>query len=333
MAGNVRKLKHFALATALLANQGCAVRAEEGVTWQSVEEVVPPAEITDSNPRAGRLGPLRDQLEEKARLAAEDLGIEGVPYSAQIGPRGEYLLSAAMGPGGGVFFIAPFLGPYPGPSGHDPWVSVTVNDGVEVVAVCRIVVIRDPSTPYRAAKFEDFMNNWPDYECNEQEIDMEQRAQFDERLVKSGYSIFRETTMPDGGKAWLVELPDGDNSEFDVEKALDLVAGDRRIVSSMALFPFDRTMGVADLGDGTRLFFYDRPFERSPDPRVCIVQGIAWNEFASWRHSRGDSSLQQWCDDAMRAQTDLARERMRNSWEGEPGPVIRTTPLPSAIRD
>ncbi|MEE4539934.1 MAG: hypothetical protein V2J51_15760 [Erythrobacter sp.] len=281
----------------------------------------------------GRLKPLRDQLEENARIAAEDMGIEAVSYSAQIGPRGEYLLSAAMGPGGGVFFIAPFLGPYRGADGHDPWASVTMKGSAEVVAVCRIVVIRKPSIPLRVAKFEDFVADWPDHKCNQQQVDVEQRARFDEQLAKSGYSTFRETTTPDGGKAWLVELPDGDNSEFDVEKALDLVASDRRIVSSMPLFPFDHKMGVADLDDGTRLFFYDKTIERTYNPRVCVVQDIVWNEFATWRNTRGQGALWQWCDEALRAQTEMTRERIRKRWEGELGPVIQTTPIRSKSRD
>ena len=333
MARSFRKLTYLALASVVLASSGCAARADDGVTYESVDVGVPPAEIADPNPKMNRIGPLSDHLEDNARLAAEEIGIEAVSYSAQIGPRGDYLLSAAMGPGGGVFYIAPFLGPYPGPDGHDPWASVTMKGGAEVVAVCRIVVIRNPDTPLRAAKFEDFVVDWPDHECKEQQIDMEQRALFDERLAKTGYSVFRETTIPHEGRAWLVELPEGDNSEFDVEKALDLAAGDRRVVSSMALFLFQREMGVAHLDDGTRLFFYDKAIERTYNPRVCVVQGIEWREFATWTNLRGNGPLEQWCEEALRAQTEMTRERMRKSWEGKPGPLIRTTPLSSANRD
>lgn len=333
MGHSGRRLTQYALATAMLATAGCAAQADDGVTYESVDVVVPPAEVADPNPRMGRLKPLRDQLEENARIAAADLGIEAVSYSAQIGSRGEYLLSAAMGPSGGVFFIAPFLGPYPGSDGHDPWASVNATDGRDVVAVCRIIVIRNPDTPLRAAKFEDFVVDWPDHDCNEQQIDIEQRAIFDERLARTGYSVFRESTMLDAGRAWLIELPDGDNSEFDVEKALDLVGGTRRIVSSMALFPFDQRMGVADLNDGTRLFFYDKTIERTYNPRVCVVQGIEWNEFATWRNTRGDGSLKQWCDGVLRAHTEMTRERMRKKWEAEPGPIIQTRPIQSSNRD
>ena len=333
MARSFRKLTYLALASVMLASSGCAARADDGVTYESVDVVVPPAEIADPNPKMNRIRPLSDHLEENARLAAEEMGIEAVSYSAQIGPRGDYLLSAAMGPGGGVFYIAPFLGPYPGPDGHDPWANVTMKGGAEVVAVCRIVVTRNSDTPLRAAKFEDFVADWPDHECNEQQIDVEQRSLFDEQLATSGYSIFSETTTPDGGRAWIVELADGDNSQFDVEKALDLIGGNRRIVSSMALFPFDQKMGMADLDDGTRLFFYDETIERTYDPRVCIVQGITWDEFGTWRNTRGDGSFQQWCDEALRAHTIMTRERLRKKWENEPGPIIQTRPIQSPNRD
>ena len=333
MAGCFRKVTYFGLATVMLASSGCAARTKDGVTYENVDVVVPPAEIADPNPKMNRLGPLGDQLEENARLAAEEMGIEAVSYSAQIAPRGRYLLSAAMGPGGGVFYIAPFLGPYPGPDGHDPWASVTLKSGAEVVAVCRIVVLRNPDIPFRAAKFEDFVADWPDHDCKKQQIDMEQRTLSNERLAKTGYSVFRETTIPDAGRAWLVELPEGDNSEFDIEKALDQVAGHRQIVSSMALFPFEKTMGMADLDDGTRLFFYDKTFERSVDPRVCVVQGITWTEFATWRSSSGQGALGQWCDEALRAQTEISRDRMIKSWEGMPAPEIRTVPIGSISRD
>ncbi|MHA6318287.1 hypothetical protein ACXYN8_11580 [Altererythrobacter sp. CAU 1778] len=333
MARSVRKLTYLALASVMLASAGCEAHANDGVTYKSVDVVVPPAEVADPNPKMNRLGPISDHLEENARLAAQEMGIEATSYSTQIGPRGDYLLSAAMGPGGGVFYIAPFLGPYPGPDGHDPWDSVTIKGGAEIVAVCRIVVIRNADTPLRAAKFEDFVANWPDHKCHEQEIDTEQQALFDERLAKNGYSVFRETTIPDEGRAWLIELPEGDNSEFDVEKALDLAAGNRRVVSSMVLFPFQRQMGVADLDDGTRLFFYDRTIERTYNPRVCVVQGIEWKRFAIWRYSRGESSLNQWCDEALRAQTEMTRERMRQSWKGKPSPVIQTRPTHSSKRN
>jgi hypothetical protein len=126
----------------------------------------------------------------------------------------------------------------------------------------------------------------------------------------------------DGGRAWLIELSDDRSLEFDVEKALDVAAGDRKIVSSMALFPFDEMMGVADLDSGDRLFFYDNIFERSSDPRVCVVEGIAWKEFATWRKGRGKGPLRDWCDEALRAQSGAASDRMRKKWEGKPGPTV-----------
>lgn len=333
MARSFRKMTCFALASVMLASSACTARADDSVTYEKVDVVVPSAKIADPNPKMNRLGPLSDHLEENARLAAEEMGIEAVSYSAQIGQRGDYLLSAAMGPGGGVFYIAPFLGPYPGPDGHDPWASVTIKGGAEVVPVCRIVVIRSLDTPLRAAKFEDFVVDWPDHECNEQQLDMKQRATFNERLAKTGYSVFRETMIPHEGRAWLVELPEGDNSEFDLEKALDLAAGDRRVVSSMPLFLFHRKMGVANLDDGTRLFFYDKTTERTYNPRVCIVQGIEWKEFATWTNLHGNGSLEQWCKEALRAQAEMTRERMRKSWESEPGPVIQSTPTQSPNQD
>lgn len=312
---------------------GCQAAAEGPVVFGEVEIVVPPADTPDPNPRMNRLSPLRENLQQRAAAEAAELGFETVPVAEQTGLQGERYLVGAMGPDGGVFYVVPFLAPYAGPRGERPWDMVRHVGGEDRVTACRFVLTASKlPEPSRLARGNELTALFPGPDCKPQEFDREIQAEYRASLAADGYAVFSRSEQVGKAQAMLVELPYRYDSDFDVERALDLAAGERSIIRSMALFPFRPQQGYAELSDGSRLYFHKRFSMGRANPRICVVEGVTWEQARSIAKRQDEGPLGQFCDDAFEAQAKASKERFRKKMEGEPPPVIRVSPVKTSNR-
>ena len=307
---------------------GCPAVAEEPVVFGEIEIVVPPADKPDPNPRMHRLSPLRESLQQRATTEAAELGFDTVPLAEQTGLYGERYLVGAMGPDGGVFYVVPFLAPYAGMRGERPWDLVRHVGGEERVTACRFVLTASKlPEPSRLARGNELTALFPGPDCQPQEFDREIQAEYRASLAADGYAVFSRSEEFGEARAMLVELPNRYDSAFDIERALDLAAGERSVIRSMALFPFRPQQGFADLSDGARLYFHKRFSMGKANPRICVVEGVSWEQARSIAKRRDEGPLGRFCEDAFEAQEETSRERYRKKMEGMPPPVIRVSPV------
>ena len=312
---------------------GCQAAAEEPVVFGEVEIVVPPAAKPDPNPRMNRLSPLRESLQKRATAEAAELGFDTVPLAEQTGLQGERYLVGAMGPDGGVFYVVPFLAPYAGPRGERPWDMVRHVGGEDRVTACRFVLTASElPEPSRLARGNELTALFPGPDCQTQEIDREIQAEYRASLAADGYAVFSRSEQVGEARAMLVELPNRYDSDFDVERALDLAAGERSIIRSMALFPFRPQQGFAELSDGARLYFHKHFSMNRADPRICVVEGVSWEQARSIAMRQDEGPLGRFCEDTFTAQEEASRERFRKKMEGKPPPVIRVSPVKKSNR-
>ncbi|MBH5323320.1 hypothetical protein [Aurantiacibacter sediminis] len=307
-----------AVAASLIACSAPVATAQES----AFEEITLPAAPDPDEPRQGRVPQIYELLYERAAEDARAMGDEEpIPYAMQVGYQAESYLVGAISPGGGVFYVAPFLGPYP--SGNiDPWERAIVEDGQVRFDACRFEIIPD-SLPgnRRFAKVGEITSLWPDpLTCELQEeagepADLPENAQ----PYDDGYEMRAETGEPDGARAAIVVHPGNVHSRFNADAALDLYLDGREVAWSMAL-PIARwTSAVAELTDGTRIYLANPSQELA---RICIFEGVDWATFRSFAGG-ADHPLRSWCDAGL---SEHRAEYMQRLME-DPPPRIVAEPL------
>ena len=313
---------HIRLALIGAAFAGCAAFAAPQDGARHVEFTLPDAP-DPQQPRPGRLQQIVELLQPIAMEEAVEAGGEAVPYSRQVGYDSEFYLIGAVGETAGVYYVAPFLGPYPA-RGIDPWDMARMEGSRVSFDACRFEI--HPENLPGARRFAQsgrYTGLWPDPTTCAPRTDAGDNAVPEEvSMLADGYEIYDAIEGDGEMRAALVVHPSRSTSRFDPDAALDHYLDGREVAWSMALPIASWNAAVAELADGSRIFLANPSRENA---RACIFEGLDWETFRGFE-SGEDHPLRTFCNEAIAAHQQDYVDYLNSG----PPPRIQAMPLPGS---
>ena len=309
----LRHAKAAASFAILALSAGCEASPSEAVSYDEIEFRLPqieqvPANRPVSESYNARLRLLLNDLEKKAVGEIRAQGLEPVVERGQAGDRGQKILLYVASPERAVGYILPFFG-------------LVQSD---IISGCRFEFDTDDLKFLpRAGSYYTLASLWPGENCEPPNPDMTAISEFREQLAHDGYRAFTDTEIDHGQRAAVIEQPESRDGDFDIEAALDLYAGaNDPIIQSVALPMFGWRSGRADTVSGRRLYYLDSEPQLQPGRRICIVEGVSWDEIREWNRREKSHPLKSFCDTELRRQSDAHSARLRESYRDSPPPRI-----------